>query len=268
MPRMCKSQPARKTWPEPRLPEHRTGVRPGRAVALVAIIALAFGPGALANDQVPSGFSASRYTHLWERNPFTLVTPAAPQAVVSAFDKLALVSWFRAGNKGVVFVQNTETNEVQKITTTPNAQGLHLVEIRPNPNPRAVEAVIADNTQQGAIRFRLDVQPAGGTPGVPGAPPGVAGQPLPPGVAGPNQGTAGVPPQPGVPAQPGIGRNFPPYNAGAVANQTLNGVPPGQVGNPGNYPRVPNANDYRRRRVLPTPGYSQPQVGPNNAPAQ
>jgi hypothetical protein len=262
MPRTCKSQPGRKVRPQPRPPERRTGVRAGWALALAAmIIAPAFVPGALANDQVPAGFPANRYARLWERNPFTLVTPAAPQAGPSVFDKLALVSWFRAGQKAVVFVQNTETNELQKITTNPNAQGLRLVEIRPNPSPQAVEAVIADSTQQGAVRFRLDVQPAGGTPGVPGAPPGAAAQGLAPGV--PGQGVAGGPPQPGA------GRNFPPYNAGAVANQALNGVPPGQaVGNPGNYPRVPAANDYRRRRVLATPAYSPPPAAPNNAQPQ
>jgi hypothetical protein len=264
MPRTCKSQPAANAWPEPRLPEERrTGIRSGGFLALMAIAAAAIAPGTLAADQLPSGFSASRYAHLWERNPFTLVTPAASQAAPSAFDKLALVSWFRAGKKVVVFVQNTETNEVQKITTNPNAQGLRLVEVRPNSNPQAVEAVLADNSQQGTVRFRLDVQPAGGTPGVPGAPPGVAGQPGQPGMPVQNQVNAGVPPQPGA------GRNFPPYNAGAVTNQALNGVPPGQgAGNPGNYPRVPNVNDYRRRRVLPTPGYNPPQAGPNNAPAQ
>jgi hypothetical protein len=264
MPRTCKSQPLANARPQRRMPApRRTGVRCGARFALAAIAASAFAPGAFTADQVPSGFSASRYAHLWERNPFTLVTPAAPQAAPSAFDKLALVSWFRAGKKAVVFVQNTETNEVQKVTTSPNAQGLRLVEIRQNSNPQAVEAVLADNSQQGAVRFRLDVQPAGGTSGVPGAPPGVAGQPAQPGIPGQNQVNAGVPPQPGV------GRNFPPYNAGMATNQTLNGVPPGQgVGNPGNYPRVPNVNDYRRRRVLPTPGYNPPQAGPNNAPAQ
>jgi hypothetical protein len=216
---------------------------------------LAFVPGLVANDPVPAGFSADRYARLWERNPFTLVTPAAPQAAASPFDKLALVSWFRAGKNAVVFVQNTETNELEKITTQPNAQGLRLVEIRPNSNPQAVEAVIADNTQQGAVRFRLDVQPPVGTPGIPG----VAGAPPQP----------GVPLQPGMPPQPGVGRNFPTtYNAGAVMNQTLNGAPAAIQGkaNPGNFPRVPTPSDYRRRRVLPTPSYSPPQASPYSAP--
>lgn len=248
MPRMCKSQFAVKAWPD---------VRSGSVLALAAIAAAALMPGVLASDQVPAGFSAGRYARLWERNPFTLVTPAAPQATPSAFDKLALVSWFRAGKDAVVFVQNTETNEVQKVTMRPNAQGIRLVDIHPNSNPQAVEAVLAGNSEQGTIRFRMDVQPSGGTPGVPGAPPGVAGPPAQPGAL----------PQPGAPPQPGTGRGFPPYNAGTVTNQTLNGVPPGQgAGNPGTYPRGPTANDYRRRRVLPTPAYSPPQASPNNIP--
>jgi hypothetical protein len=267
MPRTCKFQSPARTRPDPRLPRQRTGVPSGWVLALAAVtLSSPFTAGALANDQVPAGFSASRYAHLWERNPFTLVTPATPQPTASVFDKLALVSWFQAGKEAVVFVQNTDSNEVQKITTNPNGQGLRLVEVRPNPNPQAVEAVIADNARQGTVRFRLDVQPPGVA--VPGAPPGVAGQPGPPGVPGRDQGTAGVQMQPGVP-QPGAGRNFPGYNAGTVTNQALNGAPPGQgAANPGGYPRVPTATDYRRRRVVPTPGYSPPQVDPNNARAQ
>jgi len=262
MPRMSNRLSARKTWPEPRAPARRKNARSSRAIALAALGALAVVPGALANDQVPAGFSVDRYTHIWERNPFTLVTPAAPQAAPSAFEKLALVSWFRAGKKAMVFVQNTETNEIQKVTTSPNAQGLRLVEIHPGSDPQAVEAVIADDSQQGAVKFRLDVQPAAGTPGVPG----VAGPPLAPGVPG-QQGVPGIPQQPGVPGPPGVGRNFPRYNAGAVTNQTLNGAPPGQGRvNAGTFPRVPPvANDYRRRRVLPTPSLSPAPVEPNNA---
>jgi hypothetical protein len=256
MPRTRKSQPTPKTWTEP---QRLTGAPSGRPICLAAVAAMAFVPWAIANDQVPAGFSPERYAHLWERNPFTLVTPASPQAAASVFDKLALVSWFQAGKNAVVFVQNTETNEVQKITTNPNAQGLRLLELHPNPNPQAVEVVIADNTQRGPVRFRLDVQNAGGTPGVPGMA-GVPGAPLPNGVPGREQGAPAVPPP-----QPGIGPNFPPYNAGAVMNQTLNGVPGQGRLNPANRPRVPSATDYRRRRVLPTPSYSPPQAEPNNS---
>ena len=67
---------------------------------------------ASADDGIPIGFKANRYSHLWERNPFTLVTPASSQARPSAFDKLVLVGWL----KDVIFFQNTETNDTQEIT--------------------------------------------------------------------------------------------------------------------------------------------------------
>jgi hypothetical protein len=38
---------------------------------------------ASADDRIPVGFKANRYSHLWERNPFTLVAQAMPQATVS-----------------------------------------------------------------------------------------------------------------------------------------------------------------------------------------
>ena len=45
-------------------------------LTLLSAIAL---PVASADDDVPAGFKADRYQKVWERNPFTLVTPAAPQ---------------------------------------------------------------------------------------------------------------------------------------------------------------------------------------------
>ena len=68
-----------------------------------------------ADDQIPFGFKANRYSHLWERNPFTLVAPATSQAQPGAFDKLALVSWLNDAGKDVIFFQNTETNDTQEI---------------------------------------------------------------------------------------------------------------------------------------------------------
>src|SRR5271166_396289 len=44
-------------------------------------IALAAFSLASADDRIPVGFMANRYSHLWERNPFTLVAQAMPQTV-------------------------------------------------------------------------------------------------------------------------------------------------------------------------------------------
>ena len=59
---------------------------------------------ATASDDIPVGYKADRYQPVWERNPFTLVTPVAAQAKPKVFDKLVLLSWLNDGNKDVVFV--------------------------------------------------------------------------------------------------------------------------------------------------------------------
>jgi hypothetical protein len=44
-------------------------------------------------------------------------TPTTPQARTGAFGNLVLLSWLEAAGKDVLYVQNTETNDVQKITS-------------------------------------------------------------------------------------------------------------------------------------------------------
>src|SRR5271166_254509 len=44
-------------------------------------------PATVANDahdgaEIPTGFKLERYARVWERNPFTLVTPTAPKCSV------------------------------------------------------------------------------------------------------------------------------------------------------------------------------------------
>jgi RND family efflux transporter MFP subunit len=52
-------------------------------VRIGVYIAMATFSLASADDRIPVGFKANRYSHLWERNPFTLVAQAVPQATVS-----------------------------------------------------------------------------------------------------------------------------------------------------------------------------------------
>jgi hypothetical protein len=73
-------------------------------------------------------------------------------------------SWLKDGRRDVIFVQNLETNEVQRITAEPNQNNLRLIALQPNLNPQFVEAVISDGKEQGSVKFRIDVQvPAGPT---------------------------------------------------------------------------------------------------------
>ena len=126
-------------------------------------------PATVANDahagaEIPTGFKLERYARVWERNPFTLVTPTAPQVQRSAFDKLFLTSWLKDDRTEEILIQNLETNEVQRITVEPNKDNLRLIALHLNPNPQLVEALISNGKEQGAVRFRFDAQlPAGQT---------------------------------------------------------------------------------------------------------
>jgi len=73
----------------------------------------------------------------------------------SVIDKLVLLSWLNEAGQTVIYVQNKETNEVQKITSEPNKDNLRIVEIHPNADPKLFEAVISDGSEQGAVKFRL-----------------------------------------------------------------------------------------------------------------
>ena len=109
-------------------------------------------------DGISTGFELERYAQVWEHNPFYLVTPIGSQAQHSPFEKLFLTSWLSDEGKDDIYVQDSETNEVQKITAEPNQNKLRLIELRSNPNPRLVEAIISDGRQKGALKFRFDVQ--------------------------------------------------------------------------------------------------------------
>jgi hypothetical protein len=102
-------------------------------------------------------------------DPRTFVPPAVPQPTptaakgaqtrpqtqVGAFGNLVLVSWLEDAGKDVIYVQNTETNDVQKITSKPNLDNFRIVELHPNADPKLSEAVISNGVQQGPVRFRF-----------------------------------------------------------------------------------------------------------------
>jgi hypothetical protein len=78
-----------------------------------------------------------------------------PQTQVATFGNLVLVSWLEDAGKDVIYVQNTETNDVQKITSKPNLDNFRIVELHPNADPKLSEAVISNGVQQGPVRFRF-----------------------------------------------------------------------------------------------------------------
>jgi hypothetical protein len=78
-----------------------------------------------------------------------------PATKGGVFDKLVLVSWLNDAGKDVIFVKNTETDDVQRITSEPNIDQFRIIAIHPNADPRSFEAVISNGKEEGAVRFRL-----------------------------------------------------------------------------------------------------------------
>ena len=104
-----------------------------------------------------------------QADPRTFVPPAVPQptqaaakgiqttpqAKAGAFGNLVLVSWLEDAGKDVIYVQNTDSNDVQKITSEPNLDNFRLVELHPNADPKLSEAIISNGNQRGPVRFHF-----------------------------------------------------------------------------------------------------------------
>jgi hypothetical protein len=92
------------------------------------------------------------------RDPFldkSVKTTIVGEYKANVLDKLVLVSWLNDDGKTVIFVQNTETNDVQRVTSEPNKDHFRIVEIHPNVDPKLFEAVISNGSEKGPVRFRL-----------------------------------------------------------------------------------------------------------------
>jgi hypothetical protein len=89
----------------------------------------------------------------------------------NVLDKLALVSWLDDAGKIVIFVQNTETNDVQKVTSEPNKDHFRILEVHPNADPNLFEAVISNGSEKGPVRFRLSTPERGPQIGTTSPPP-------------------------------------------------------------------------------------------------
>jgi hypothetical protein len=200
------------------------------------------------NDDVPAGFKPDRYQKVWQRNPFALVTPVAPQVQPTLFDKLVLLSWLNDGGNDVVFIQNTETNAVQKVTKEPNADDLKLIEVHADPDPRKAEVVLTNGKEQGIVKFRAE-NPAAASQ-FPGS--SAAGGAQSPGAA------PGVQPLPGTRGQMSGPQNTLQAFQQAVrtgAAPTQQGGTPNQIDTGG---RPPRASEVRRKRVTAPPVTGQP----------
>jgi hypothetical protein len=82
-------------------------------------------------------------------------TQTSAHARAGPFSRFVVVSWLQDGGKDVICVQDTQTNEVQKITSEPNLDKLRIVEVHRNTDPKLFEAIISNGAEQGPVRFRF-----------------------------------------------------------------------------------------------------------------
>jgi hypothetical protein len=125
------------------------------AVAILFCSLLSARAGA-AVEIIAKGFSADRYQGLWERNPFEWVAAPTATANPNFAEKLVLTSWLNQGNKEVVFVKNTETQESEKVTTEPNANQVRIVSIRGDLDPKKVQVVLSNGKEEGTVKFNTE----------------------------------------------------------------------------------------------------------------
>jgi len=202
------------------------------------------------DDTLPKGFDVARYQQIWERNPFTLVTPSLG-GPASPFSKLILVNWLHDKGKDILFVQDTETNEVKKVTKEEgaNSDQLRLIEVVPNKNPSLIFAKLTNGREEGIVKFKFEQAQNN--------------QVLNPNMAMQRQ----------IPGQPQAGPNGQQFGAfrRGVPQMPAGVNQPNTQGNPVN---APEAQDVRRRRMLPTPPQNPvpqanaPQVNPQQNNAQ
>jgi hypothetical protein len=84
-------------------------------------------------------------------DPLPLVTVPAKKG--DGVDRLVLVSWLNEAGKYVIYVKNTETDDMERITSEPNNDQFRIVAIHPNTDAKLFEAVISDGNEQVTVKF-------------------------------------------------------------------------------------------------------------------
>jgi hypothetical protein len=122
------------------------------SVGFFLIVTAAATLAAASDPAIPEGYKIDRYLGL--RNPFVFpeTAPAAPKP--SVFEKLVLESWSEIGSEIVVYVRNTETNVLERVTAIPNANSFRFVALRSNPDVKRVVVILSNGSEDGAVKFK------------------------------------------------------------------------------------------------------------------
>ncbi|HYY29399.1 MAG TPA: hypothetical protein VE860_15730 [Chthoniobacterales bacterium] len=110
---------------------------------------------AKANEQQSAGAQTPKAVSPVAQQPAPAAAQrSASQAPPGNSDRYVLVTWLNDGGKDIIYVQDTVTNQVQKVTSEPNRNNFRIVEVHPNSDPEQFEAIISNGSAQIPVRFR------------------------------------------------------------------------------------------------------------------
>jgi len=148
---------------------------PGRCFCVLLALFAAGGGGLRAQEApaavgfAPETYDISRYEHIWKQSPFYLETTV--MKVSDGLEKrFALTGIAKVGGKPMAFLLDRSSQLTIAVSPEANKEGLELLSILQNPDPRHSNATIRLGNEQAVIQFdpaTLATTGAGGAVNVP-----------------------------------------------------------------------------------------------------
>lgn len=160
----------------------------------------------------PNKFAVDRYEHIWQRSPFVIETKIIAESA-GLSERFALTGIAVINGSPMVSLLDRSTNARMMVAPNLPSQGVEVLTVDQQANPRDSSVTIKLGAEQASLRFEVAAlgRTQEGAPQVPGA--SAASRPMP--VVQPLDGPAQSPNQPGVQGQP------PPPTATRVIRRTL-----------------------------------------------
>jgi len=168
-----------------------------------------------ATGYVPNAYDVDRYEHIWQRSPFVIESKIVAESA-GLSERFALTGIAVINGSPMVSLLDRSTNARLMVAPNLPSQGVEVITVDQQANPRDSSVTIKLGAEQASLRFEVAAlgRAQDGTPQVPGQTgASAASRPMP--VAQPINAPLPVPNQPGMQGQ------SPPPAAARVIRRTL-----------------------------------------------
>lgn len=100
----------------------------------------------------PQSHALDRYRHIWEKSPFVAETPVAKQSA-GLEQRFVLTGVASLSDKPMIFVLDRTSLTRMVVSAERNAQGVQLVSVESNHDPKQAAATIRLGAEQATIRY-------------------------------------------------------------------------------------------------------------------